>query len=194
MKVPIAKYAEWRQNIQTGDILGCMGRSKMSKGIQWTEEKQDKEPIIFHSKAGNIKGFFTHVGVFVRVLDQIFIVEANGKTVDFTRFSRTYKGYDGHLFIIRPSFIHDHTDVQGRLFANTCLEVEGAKYDWKSIWKQLINCFDKEIIHKEDGKLFCSELLNMASRYYWEDKDKWCTPHDIVLKEKDNILVQITDV
>lgn len=194
MKVPSAKYEDWRHNIWTGDILGCMGKSKMSKGIQWTEDKQDKEPLCFQINKKTIKGFLNHVGVFVRVLDQIFIIEANGKTVDFTRFSRTYKGYDGHLFIIRPSFIHDHTDVQGRLFANTCLEVEGAKYDWKSIWKQLVHCFNKEIKHKEDGRLFCSELLNMASGYYWESKDEWCTPHDIALKERNNFLVKITEV
>lgn len=205
MKVPTAKYIDWRQNIQTGDILACMGKSKMSKGIQWTEHKQDKEPMTFQMERNTIKGFFSHVGVFVIVLDQIFIVEANGKTVDFTRFSRTYKGYDGHLFVIRANYItmlpvystylpEKMIGSSPEQFASKCLDVEGAKYDWKSIWKQLVNCFNKEVIHKEDGKLYCSELLNMASGYYWESKDEWCTPHDIALKERNNFLVRITDV
>jgi hypothetical protein len=189
MKIPTAKYADWRQNIQTGDILACMGKSKMSKGIQWTEHKQDKEPLMFKTEKKSIKGFFSHVGVFVRVLDQIFIVEANGKTVDFTRFSRTYKGYDGHLFVIRS-----RDELCRKILAARCLEVEGAKYDWKSIWQQLIRVFNKEIKHKEDGRLFCSELLNMASGYYWESKDEWCTPHDIALKERNNFLVLLEDV
>jgi len=194
MKIPSADYKLWRQNIQTGDILACMGNSKMSKGIQWTEDKQDKNPlcIIYDKKKCALRGYFTHVGVFVRVLDQIFIIEANGKKVAFTRFSGTYKGYDGHLFIIRKERVGFK---EMKAFANACLEVEGAKYDWKAIWQQLVNCFKEEAIkHKDNKQLFCSELLNMASGYYWASKDEWCTPHDIVLKERENILVRITDV
>ena len=200
MKLPVVKYPKFRNNIQTGDILACMGESKMSKGIQWTEKKQDKNPMVFSGdNRKNIKGFFTHVGVFVRIGRHVFIVEANGKTVDFTRFSRTYKEYDGHLFIIRPQFgwddNHQYIPVHELAFVERCLDVEGAKYDWKAIWTQLTNCFTKEIKkHKENKQIFCSELLNMASDYYWESKDEWCTPHDIARLERNNFLVRITNV
>ena len=193
VKLPCAKYKDWRQNIDTGDLLLCKGGSKISRGIKWTESKQDKVPMIFNctNKTKNIKGFITHVGVFVKVLGQIFIVEANGRIVAFTRFSRIYKGYRGHLFIARPNLTIDNT-----MLASRCLEVEGAKYDWRSIWKQLIRVFNKEVYkrNKLNEELFCSELVNMASGYFYADKEEWCTPHDIALQSRDNFLVKITDV
>ena len=208
VKLPCAKYKDWRQNIDTGDLLLCMGNSKISKGIKWTESKMDKVPMIFNcsNKTKNIKGFITHVGVFVKVLGQIFIVEANGKIVAFTRFSRIYKGYKGHLFIVRPkiTFITDRrftkkpfeAPFNNVMLASRSLEVEGAKYDWKSIWRQLIRVFNKEVYKKNKyhEELFCSELVNMASGYFYADKEEWCTPHDIALQSRDNFLVMITDV
>ena len=200
MKLPVVKYLDFRNNIQTGDILACMGASKMSKGIQWTEKKQDKNPMVFSGDdRKNIKGFFTHVGVLEKRGRHIFITEANGKIVDSTRFSRTYKGYKGHLFIIRPQFgfdeNHQYIPMPEREFVDRCLDFEGNKYDTKAIWTQLINCFRTEIKkHKENAEIFCSELLNAASEYYWESVDEWCIPHDIARLERNNFLVRITNV
>ena len=49
-------------------------------------------------------------------------------------------------------------------------------------------------IGPEDDQLFCSELLNLASGYYWEKEDEWFTPHDLATYEQSRILVEIRDV
>lgn len=72
------KTMDWEQ-IQTGDIIGTMGKSKLSKSIQKFQNISDKD-----------FGKFSHSGVAWWCYDELFIVEAQKEGIVITNFSKHY--------------------------------------------------------------------------------------------------------
>lgn len=182
-------YSDYRDLAQTGDLALCVGSGKLSEGIIASAKRNRKKPAVIDRK----KVYYSHIGVIVKLYENIFILEAVGKGVVLRRFSEAYKSYNGRIDIYRPRYTNlNDTFVPGSnicldLFMKELLLLEGSKYDRKAIIKQLLNeikIFKQK--HKEDGEYFCSEAINYAACYYWGGEDVWVTPQDIGYKEWKN--------
>lgn len=178
------QYSEYRDHAETGDLVLCSGNSKLSKAIKVSAKRNKKKPVF-----DNV--YYSHIGVLIHIYGHMFIIEANGRTVDLRRFSDAYKKYTGRIDIYRPVYLDQHdTVVPGsnlppvEMFISHLLNLEGKKYDWGDILQQLFNEIDfLRKKHDEDGQYYCSELVNAAALYYWGGEDKWISPHDIGYRE-----------
>ena len=197
MQVIVADYKNIRNKIQSGDILACAGTGFFS----WLVTRYTKSPMLINKNP--VK--FTHVGTFVWVFGQLFVVEAVGK-VRMVRFSTAYKKYKGELYVIRPSISDDNTKKVPHTLDPTCvkeympmglwwfiekqLALVGKPYDWTNI----LRIAAKEG-RKVNGKWYCSEQLNYARDYWYTDgsKKKQIMPHTLVEKDP-NILWRIRNV
>jgi hypothetical protein len=178
----IKDYKYYRVSARSGDLVLCSGAGKISKAIIASAKRNKKKPAIDNT-------YYSHIGVIVVIYGHLFIIEANGKTVDLRRFSDAYKAYKGKVHIYRHCFYSD--------FIPNLLALEGNKYDWKGVFQQLwneIKIFAKD--HSENNQLYCSELVNLAANYYWGGEEVWVTPHDIGYNEwkANNFLCELKDI
>ena len=187
MEVKIKDYVSVRDKIQSGDLLCCSGNGFFS----WLIKRYTKKPILLNKDA--VK--FTHVGTFVWVFNQLFVVEAVGK-VRMVRMSEAYKNYKGSIYVIRPSISREINDddkhlttQETNIFVTKQLELVGKPYDWKNIIRIAEN---KGM--KVNSKWYCSEMVNYARNYFYTGgRRKQVMPQDIVLKEK-NFLWKVLNV
>lgn len=203
MKIPTAKYLKFKDNIRTGDLILCVGRGFVS-GVIKSVEYDRCPPIVINSK----RKYFTHIGVLVKVGRHIFVCEANGETgkVEFYRFSRQYRSYDGEVYLVRPKFKEDGgMKFTAQEFADRCLDAEGNKYDFTDLFTQYWNHLKGIIVlnggpdikrkpHIEDHEFYCSEIINLAAGYLFGAKDEWTTPHDCGYQLRDRILVRLKEI
>ena len=203
-------YKYYRAIAQSGDLVLCSGAGKISKAIIASAKRNKKKPVTIVVKTkidppykGEIMFtddfYYSHIGVIVVIYGHLFIIEANGKTVDLRRFSDAYKRYKGkvHIYKMSNHYFDEIIKVPKRKFIRNLLALEGNKYDWKGVLQQLwneIKIFAKN--HSENNQLYCSELVNLAANYYWGGEEVWVTPHDIGYNEwkAGNFLCELKDI
>lgn len=188
MKLKIMEYSDYRKIAETGDLVLCAGTGQISRQII-NSAKRNKKPAI---KLDAESVYYSHIGVIIVVYETVMIIEAIGEGFDLRRFSRGYENYNGKVHIYKS-----HIPLSNFQFAENLLNMEGRKYDYKSIYKQLINeikCLAEK--HKEDSALFCSEAVNLATKYFYGGEDVWVTPHDIALAEfkKNKEVIELKNV
>ena len=201
----IKDYKDYRAIAQSGDLVLCSGGSKISKAIIASAKRNKKKPILFQAHPNNVVTpeehhiYYSHIGVIVVIYGHLFIIEANGKTVDLRRFSDAYKRYKGkvHIYKMSNHYFDEIIKVPKRKFIRNLLALEGNKYDWKGVFQQLwneIKIFAKD--HSENNQLYCSELVNLAANYYWGGEEVWVTPHDIGYNEwkANKFLCELKDI
>ena len=185
-------YKYYKVSARSGDLVLCSGSSKISKAIIASAKRNKKKPAVDNT-------YYSHIGVIVVIYGHLFIIEANGKTVDLRRFSDAYKRYKGkvHIYKMSNHYFDEIIKVPKRKFIRNLLALEGNKYDWKGVLQQLwneIKIFAKN--HSENNQLYCSELVNLAANYYWGGEEVWVTPHDIGYNEwkANNFLCELKDI
>jgi len=171
--IPLENYQSIRSQIKSGDTLVASGKGFFS----WLIKKNVKKPILINKK--NVR--VTHVGTFVKIFNQLYVIEAVGK-VRMVRFSEAYKKYNGSLYVLRPS-INKETELYRYIDYQVALE--GNKY----AWKELIRVAKKKT-RKMNNKWYCSEMLWMARNNH---STKHMSPHELV-KMDPHFLFQLKNV
>jgi len=172
-------YILLRKSIKDGDILSTSGKKIIAKCIKWfTAGKGD----FINSE----KCEMNHVGMFIWVKTQLFIIEANwslfgSKKVELVRFSKEYHGFKGRLFIIRPKISLGKERANGLgEFINNMVNLIGDPYDLEAAIRQI----SRKAKYKLNKKQYCSEAINFCrNNFYTDGKLKHIKPHELVMKE-----------
>ncbi len=177
----IVTYRHIRDKIQQGDILLCSGGSDISKIIKKVSA------IGYEDKNTQ----YSHVGIFDWWHGRLMVSEAcEGKGVQHNNFSNKYikEPYEGRLFVARVIPSQNIDDVMKSL-----ADAMSCDYSESDLVKIAANkLFGMKIkSDPNDNSFICSELVNHAYGYIFQNKNSFCIPNDIAYSRKVNIIYEI---
>jgi len=145
MKPRILRYEEIRDQIKNGDVLMYKGRGLISSIIRWATRSP-----------------YSHAGIAAWWNERLMVLEAKGRGVVATSFSRNIKEYRGDVEWF--SCIKEISE-EGHLNMVTFAQEELGKRHGrlKAIWLGLKTLFERDMEKrdrlKKESKLFCSEYV-----------------------------------
>jgi hypothetical protein len=181
-KPRILRYEEIRDQIKNGDVLMYKGRGLISSIIQWATRSP-----------------YSHAGIAARWNERLMVLEAKGRGVVASPFSRNVKEYRGDVEWF--SCIREISE-EGRLNMVIFAQEELGKHygRLKTIWLGLRTLFERDMEKrdrlKKESKLFCSEYVAQIYNSIGMDlkkqrSDRFMRPGDIAespLLERKGIL------
>jgi hypothetical protein len=169
-KPRILRYEEIRDQIKNGDVLMYKGRGLISSIIQWATRSS-----------------YSHAGIAAWWNERLMVLEAKGRGVVASPFSRNVKEYRGSVEWF--SCVREISE-EGRLSMVIFAQEElGKRYGrLKTIYLGLKSLFERNMEKrdrlKKESKLFCSEYVAQIYNSIGMDlkeqrSDRFMKPGDI---------------
>ena len=146
------------ENLKTGDVLHCRGKSLLSRLIIWAT-----------------KSTWSHTALFIEIWEQPYILEAQRKDVHAIPYDEWLKKYGYDFEVSRNRNLTDY-----RLFSINAMSKLGTTgYDFASLfvrgpWLLITGKWKKKKF--EGDKMFCSEYVLWAHDV---EKSYRMTPHQV---------------
>ena len=143
-KVKTVKYNDIRGSIKCGDRMEFASKSILGNVIRWFT----KETVNHTALCMSIDEYAEYCG------NRKFLLEAEADGIVLHTISKALCDYSGRVFYtpVLPQF-----EEKRKLIADWALQQVGTKYDYGSLFKNMIGRVNAEM-----GKLFCSEFFFIA--------------------------------